>query len=90
MEEELQETISCPHCGAAIQKDSVYCPYCGERIKPIEYSSELKGAAVFEEASNIFGKNLSLCIISLLGMIVISVLAFLIIMPSYLSYFESF
>ena len=53
MEEELQETISCPHCGSVIQKDSVYCPYCGERIKPIEYSSELKGAAVFEEAGNI-------------------------------------
>jgi len=90
MEEKPQETVLCPYCSATIQKDSVYCPYCGERIKPIEYPSELKGIAVFEEASNIFGKNLSLCIISLLGMIVISVLAFLIIMPLYLSYFESF
>jgi len=37
-----EEFVKCPHCGAAIQKDSAYCPYCGEHIKPIEYPSELK------------------------------------------------
>jgi len=89
MEEGSQEMFFCPYCNASISRDSIYCPYCGKRVKPITYPSEIKGFAAFEEAASIFGKNLSLCIPSLLGIIIIFIFAFLLLSALYLTYFES-